>query len=471
MNFKDVLQINRKEKTALKKEKIALSGRGSITPQETEFFLKPYLKTKRKGKKMKSIQLLSLLLVLLMASFSSAQDYGTAIPSGTARWEALGYNPFITDAAIDMNNNPAWTALYRNYAFGDIGRNAITYYQLSGQYGAVNFGITKEISLGMVLNKREDMWNDFIGDPTFTSVWVAGKEPIVPFKALFSYATNNFSIGVAPYFTYWDAKLDSTAGGNAYSMKWSAYSFGGTVGVLARLDKNDWIEGAVDVKLNKWKYEATAPGSTSTYESNGGLELGVGGRGFFQVYKKWNLSLVPYVGFQYYGWDPKITATGAPTVLPKYSQIDIHGGIGINMPILDDGLLAGGISGGYYEYKIDNVGNVSGTTDKLSAITLPQFNLGIEWAFTDWLAGRLGYSRAVYIGRGKETTTTGLTMTDRETMASDPDQTITAGLGLQFGRFAFDGMIGERLFKEGPYVLGGKTNDLYGVISASYNFR
>ena len=418
-----------------------------------------------------------------MASFSSAQDYGTAIPSGTARWEALGYNPFITDAAIDMNNNPAWTALYRNYAFGDIGKTdtSTSQYKLSDQYGAVNFGITKEISLGMVLNKREDKWNEFfhdirgLADTTFTTYWTTplGKteEPIVPFKALFSYATNNFSIGVAPYFTYWDYKQTNFTAANTEE-KWSAYSFGGTVGVLARLDKNDWIEGAVDVKLNKWKYEETAPTGTTTAESNGGLQLGVGGRGFFQIYKKWNLSLVPYVGFQYYGWDPKVTKTGAPTVFPKYSQIGIHGGIGINMPVLDDGLLAGGISGGYFEYKIENSGSVLGVTDKFSAITLPQFNLGLEWGFTDWLTGRLGYSRAVYIGRGRETSSAAPTVTVRGTVASDPEQTITCGLGLQFGRFAFDGTIGERLFKNGPYVLGGKSNnDLYGVISASYNFR
>jgi hypothetical protein len=45
------------------------------------------------------------------------------------------------------------------------------------------------------------------------------------------------------------------------------------------------------------------------------------------------------------------------------------------------------------------------------------------------------------------------------------------GLGLHFGRFSIDGTIGERLLKQGPYVFTGNTNDLFGMISASYNFK
>lgn len=65
----------------------------------------------------------------------------------------------------------------------------------------------------------------------------------------------------------------------------------------------------------------------------------------------------------------------------------------------------------------------------------------------------------------------GLTDETSLTIASDPIQTINLGLGMQFGRFSLDGTIGEKLLKNSPYVISGQTNDLYGVISASYNFK
>jgi hypothetical protein len=56
------------------------------------------------------------------------------------------------------------------------------------------------------------------------------------------------------------------------------------------------------------------------------------------------------------------------------------------------------------------------------------------------------------------------------TGVTSPDQTITTGIGFHFNRFSVDGTVGERLFKNGLYILTGKTNDLFGMLSASYNF-
>jgi hypothetical protein len=42
---------------------------------------------------------------------------------------------------------------------------------------------------------------------------------------------------------------------------------------------------------------------------------------------------------------------------------------------------------------------------------------------------------------------------------------------MQFGSFSLDGLIGERYIQKGPNVLSGRENDLYGVVSISYNFK
>lgn len=110
------------------------------------------------------------------------------------------------------------------------------------------------------------------------------------------------------------------------------------------------------------------------------------------------------------------------------------------------------------------------TLFKVTTFTLPQFNIGMEWNFTEWLVGRTGYSRSI-VNTKYEATRTGIDQTYSESIPSNPDQTITLGLGWSFGRFSLDGLIGEKFFQRAPYIVSGHPTDLYGVLSASYNFN
>lgn len=402
--------------------------------------------------KLFSIMLLGIMLV-------SAVSHAQSIPSGTARYEALGYNPFIKDASIDINRNPAWTTVYRNYAFGDIGRNEVNQNQLTEQFGAVNFGVSKDLALGLVLNKFEDRWNEFTIDTLY-----GVQRPVVPLKVTLGWQMSpNFALGLAPYYSGWSSETQPNA---TDLYKWSSSVFGGTVGVLGKM-KSGWIEGAVDVKTHKYSYEQTVANVTNTFESNGGLSLNIFTRAFFVVNKATGINLVPYLSFGMYNWNPTITPT--PTGFPadKFSYLDFNGGLGINMPVLEHGLLAGGLSVGYHQYK-DKQDN-STFQQTYSEFYLPKFNFGLEWGFTDWLTGRLGYSRAVSSYKN-EYQFTGVTTYNKGTNVTDPDQTITTGLGFHFDRFSLDGTVGERLYKNGIYLVSGKTNDLFGMLSASYNF-
>ena len=402
--------------------------------------------------------------LLLFSNISSGQN---AIPSGTARYEALGYNPFITDASIDLNRNPSWGSTYRNYIFGDIGRNTVNGYQLTDQFAAVNFGVSKEITLGVVLNKREDLYNNFIGDPTYDSARI--NQPIVPFKVLFDWSNGNISLGFAPYYTSWsdDYRFAPTNDTTALQTKKSSYSFGATAGILAMVDKLSWIEGSVDFKMNMFSKEDIGT-LNQTIDNDGGMQFTIGTRGFFVVDKKSNFSIVPYLGFGMYSWNP--TNSMDTSLLPQYSQWKFDGGIGINTKVLDHGMFAGGLSFGYQSVETEQVNLSAANTNTTTYFILPKFNLGLEWNFTDWIQGRMGYSRSV-TSRDDEWKTQNLTQEYSQTVASDPDQTITLGLGFQFGRFSLDGTIGEKFFKEGFYVISGKSNEMFGILSASYNFN
>jgi hypothetical protein len=432
---------------------------------------------------MKSIKLLVLFIfaVLLLSNVS----YSQSIPGGTGRYEALGSNPFMLDPVMDINNNPAWSTAYKNYVFGDIGRgknptgSTDPLFELTGQYAGINFKVSKDMNLGLVLNKREDKWDQFNNYGTSGC-----SSPIVPLKVLFGYATPNFALGFAPYYSAWSQSSDSTQGTETQNLSWKSSSLGATLGMIYKMNQN-WFEGAVDFKMNSYKYEGTYTGTlgSSSYlnENEGGMQLAVNLRGWFLANKPNKVAIVPYLGFGVYSWNPKITTSPAAftTVLPKYSEMNINGGIGVNMPVLENGMLATGLSAGFYQYKSE-ISDATNYIGKYTAFTLPKFNIGLEWKFVDWLSGRFGYSRSIISTGTKETgnntTVTpaiAYTIENKISQASDPVQTINLGIGLHFDRFSLDGTIGERLLKNGPFIITNNVdnNDFYGVFSASYNFN
>jgi hypothetical protein len=210
------------------------------------------------------------------------------------------------------------------------------------------------------------------------------------------------------------------------------------------------------------------------------MQLQAFARGWFLISKPSKINFVPYVGFSMFNWNPNITTTptATNTTQPNIKNFSLTGGLGLNLPVLDDGLLAGGLSTGISSYDITPVhrsfGESGDTVEiKNNFFTLPQFNIGLEWKFTEWLTARIGYMRSITNTKTDTISTTGIV---KEIMysysaVSNPDQTITTGLGLQFGRFSFDGTVGEKFYQRAPWIISGHATDLFGVASVSYNFN
>jgi hypothetical protein len=409
----------------------------------------------------------TILLLLVIMTFGA---FAQSIPSGTARYEALGYNPFIMDAATDINNNPAWGGMYRNYSFGDLGRatGSGSDFYLDDQYIGVNFGLSKTINAGLILNKNKGMIFSglFNAEGRYNSLGISN--PIVPVEVLLGYSSANkkLHIGLAPYYAGWSK--DSTVGGVLTER--SASTLGATLGVVSIM-KNGWVEGAVNFRMNSFKFADTS----ATYKNDGGMELGVDLRAFLMVNKTNKINFVPYASFNMVSWQPNYSP--ADPTGHDYKWQGFAFGVGMNMPVLDDGLLAGGLS-----FALNSYEDVATATDpagltynyKVTTMNLPQFNFGLEWGFADWFTGRAGYSRAVINQKTTFTSTSGGTTTTselKEMLASNPDQTITLGAGFHFNRFSLEGTIGEKFFQRGPYILSGRSTDMFGVLSASYNFN
>jgi hypothetical protein len=110
-------------------------------------------------------------------------------------------------------------------------------------------------------------------------------------------------------------------------------------------------------------------------------------------------------------------------------------------------------------------------------------NLGGEWWFLDWLAGRAGYYRALGKFKLKIESTIGTTATAFETNLTTPssfllfgnynhDGIVTLGLGFRFGNFSLDATVTEEALRRGFGLIGANDNlNSFGFLNASYSFE
>ena len=91
-----------------------------------------------------------------------------------------------------------------------------------------------------------------------------------------------------------------------------------------------------------------------------------------------------------------------------------------------------------------------------------------ETRIADWLTARFGFNKA--IDMRKTEVSGGITVTDNQLLESSTEQTVSLGAGFHFGRFSIDGTVSERWLKQGINFVSGQSTDLFGVVSASYNF-
>jgi hypothetical protein len=410
-------------------------------------------------------------LAVMLLFVVAAGVFSQSIPSGTGRYEALGNSPFILDAATDINNNPAWSNYYRDYSFGDIGRNTDgegSAFELSDQYAGVSFGVTKKLALGVIVNKTNDGWSTFGGNATNLGI----NSPIVPTTVLIGYSLNkNFHLGLAPYVAMWKRNYESSDTNSADTNR-SSRSLGANLGVMYNMKKG-WIEGVIHFRMNKYESETITSSTTTTADNDGGLEIGVALRGWFNTKSK--TAVVPVLGFMMYGFTPKTVSGSTTTLGPEYTFMNISGGVGLNIPITDDIQIAGGVVAEYNTFKASFTGDsLNPTTEfKRNDLVAPRFHMAGETRIADWLTARFGFNRAITMRSDESSSTLGGSTTTTnvdELLPSNSVQTVSLGAGFHFGRFSIDATVSERWLKQGINFVSGTSNELFGVVSASYNF-
>jgi hypothetical protein len=354
--------------------------------------------------------------------------------------------------------NPAWNNYYRNYAFADLTPTSGEDQQFDGHAG-VTFAVGKKWNLGMVINNTQDASSLFN-----VGAYRPNNSPVVPFMALIGYsASKTFHFGIAPYIAMGKSERTDTNGGLNVSN--TSHSFGANVGFMY-LIKKGWIEGAVRFRMNKFENDSSFTGGSVVADNDGGIELGVGFRGWIYPNKKSKIAVVPVLGFYTYSFTPKITSGSTTTTGSDYSWMNINGGVGLNWPITDDIQIAGGVTAAYNTNKA-TFSDTNGTVESKSTdLIAPGFNLALETRIADWLTGRMGFSKSVRSGKFENNTQefSGL-------FGNSSTETFSIGTGFHFGRFSVDATVSERWLKHGLNFISGESNELFGVMSASYNFN
>jgi hypothetical protein len=447
------------------------------------------------------------LVVVGSSLFADAKWGGIArqiAMGGSQAGSGLILNPFIMDDPSLMLLNPAYQAMYKDYAWMNLGGGTalggfpLTDEGYTHQYAGVSFALGKEMVIGTILSYDPSAVNavgGLIGNiaqrgtqsiPGVANVW----------ELLFGYDAGDLDVGLG--VTYGRSNNDTTfnAGGATGNAEASANMFGVRAGINFNMGSGNSVEAYATFRSDDATDKITAtPTPTAPFDgeySASATELDFGARAKMKVSNKF--SFVPFARVAILSAEPKEDVRPATiTTAPTSFEVNVMGfavGLGGELRTADF-FMAGGLSFQTVsaEIKTNNPNTTPSATSTKTTLTytsLPMFNVGGEWWFTDWLAGRGGYQRAIATIKREYEVTAPAGNTTGEANTTFPhsfiaisgfgpgntDGIVTLGLGFKFGNFSLDATVSEQALRRGLGLIGAADNmNTFGVMNASYNFE
>lgn len=419
------------------------------------------------GNMLKKLTLIGIALLLSINLIFAQYGKDVDRSGGYARILSMGNSPYITDPYF-ISNNPAWSAKYSNFVYGDIGSSNGDDFGSggNGQFLAANFALNSNLTLGGYLVR-----NDFNGmgiaslDP-FNVVdqinSLGGGLPVinlnnnVVFMGVYTAGNHNFGLGLSYASTNSE---DNLANGNQFSS--TASQMGVQAGYVGLLGRNL----SLDASLNLIFPSATkeAPNVNDTKFSQTIIDLNA--RMFINFSPK--VALVPIFGLLSSSGTAQIGDFDGVTTTDLTSYTVIQFGAGF-VYTYEDFLFSGGL---LFENVSSSDPEIPGVSPNLesSAFSFPVWNLGAEWYLIEWFVARVGYSvRTIQVSTESQAS---LTEKDERirTVYSPSDGGFTMGLGFRFGGFSLDASVNEDVLRQGLNNIGG-GGATFSYISASYAF-
>ncbi len=462
---------------------------------------------------------LFVIAIVAGSAFSQAKNGGIArqiAMGGSQAGSGLVLNPFIMDDPALMLLNPSYQAMYKDYAWMNVGGGTLTGLSTGNNgYGQQNAGIAfafnREWSFGMILSYDPSAVNAVGGllagaaSPGFGIPGLPGfvrrngGAQAIPgvanvWELVTAYDMGALDVGFG--FMYGNSNADTKttvpAPGTSTETEASSRLFGFRLGMNYDMGSGSSVDASASIRLDKATDNITntpvgGAGSGGKYSATA-TEIQFNVRGKFKMSNKFNF--VPYGMIAIVSAEPKedeapATLTAATLPSEKASALAYAVGAGgeYRTPTF---YLAGGLSVQSARSKLELTPPAPGTTATFKAtyFALPVINVGGEWWFTDWLAGRAGYYRS--LGKTKvESEGAGGAGTSTEANTTRPnsfllvgginpathDGLVTLGLGMRFGGFALDATVSEEALRRGFGLIGAQDNiNTFGYITLGYNF-
>jgi hypothetical protein len=400
-------------------------------------------------------------LVFVFSTFTNAQNeekkdvrYG-----GFARLYSMGDNPYVIDPD-NIKYNTAYSSVYSNFLWGDIGSSAVSATDGVGQFAAFNYKVSKEFTIGALLS-RDDFGSSGIANLYANSLvsLINGNVPAANivaldnnFELLTSYSFGTFVVGFgASYASTTNDFTPATGTGD----KNSASQLGFNLGVLGKLTPTFNFDAAFSLALPSATYE---PGTGDKVEASNTLMM-ANVRGFIKLSKVF--TLVPNVMF--YNSTGSVSAGATTTDLP--SMMSIGAGVGLTYQV-ENLIISGGPA---FMLESTTLAAVSGSQPELkdSRLVFPAWNLGAEWFLTDWLIGRAGYVASTFSETSQSAASS--TTVDENTRTNFGRGDVRLGVGFRFGSFSLDATVNDDVLREGFNLIGGGTKS-FAYISGSFAF-
>ncbi len=462
---------------------------------------------------MKRLATTAIVLAIVSSNvFSQAKNGGIArqiAMGGSNVGTSLVLNPFMMDDPALMYLNPAYQAMYKDYGWLNVAGGALTGLAATPgtpdngyghQNAGISFALNNEWALGMILSYDPSFAGPVASllsgstvpgvgtlPPFITSRTPQAIPPIAnTWELVTSYDAGDMDFGVG--FMYGSSNREtktSATGGTSTETEASSSVMGFRAGVNMDLGSGNSFDAAASFRLDNATDDVKpSTGGTSEYSASG-TEIMLTARSKWKVSNKF--SFVPYASFATVSAEPKedaIPTGGTPVAFSeKFTGTAIAVGAGgeFRTPTF---YLAGGLSyqTASAELEVTPTG-APGTTTELSYTAIPVFNVGGEWWFTDWMAGRGGYYRALASTKTETSSPTG----SSETTVTIPhsfiagigafgpanyDGLVTLGLGFRFGGFALDATVSEEALRRGLGLVGSQDNiNTFGYITTSFNFE
>lgn len=392
--------------------------------------------------------------VVMFAQFEDAERSG-----GYARLLGLGNNPYVVDPYFTAVN-PAWSSVYSNFLWGDLGSQQTPWGDDGvGQFAGFNFKITKTLTVGAIL-ARDDFQGTSISSLTPANTLVglmnqAGQRVRALNNNLELLGSLNLGNAVIGFGIAYAASTNDFNPPVGNGTEGSASQLGINAGLITDFGPVV-LDASAHIIMPTTSY---SPGQGGTTDISGTV-IGISGRAFIRSTSR--LQVVPAIAF--------VSTSGSVDVpnnpssdLPSSTTIAV--GFGINYQF-GDILVAGGPGINILSTTEPSITNLQPELTE-SSIVFPIWNLGAEWQFTQWLVGRLGYIASTE--KRTEETQFDMTRVNETIQTFYGPSGATVGLGFRLGEFSLDATVNDDILRQGLANIGG-NGPTFAYLSASLAF-